>query len=152
MLVIPEADTWGLVPVLTSTKLPVPIVSLSSPERMQPDPKSEADWSAIEQPIGTFEPKKSSVALPKSPSVSRTFGNIDAGNLNSSFAQMPHSIVKGSKRPVADADDTSVTWLPGHANFAIIQLSEVHNWPWLSGPVSECPKFLIKFYFLNNDF
>ena len=52
-----------------------------------------------------------SVLVKWSPAVSTTLGRAASGIPNKDMAQPAHCIVKGSKKPVADAEETSVMWI-----------------------------------------
>lgn len=131
----PATEACGSFPVLTFKNDPVPIVSFKLPGWKQPDPYKDAAWSAIynkilisklfiyffffaqffqfkimiltEQRIGISTPKTWAQILPKSPVVLTIFGKMLRGILKSCCAQPAHSIVNGSKSPVAEALETS---------------------------------------------
>lgn len=51
------------------------------------------------------------VAVKCGPAVSTTVGNMLMRMPKSVAAQLAHCIMNGSKKPVAEADDASVTWI-----------------------------------------
>jgi len=65
-----------------------------------------------EQQIGISVPNMFSGVTPKLPAVSTTSGKMFRGSFKILNAQLAHSIVNGSKIPVAEALETSIICFP----------------------------------------
>lgn len=65
-----------------------------------------------EHNIGISTPNKSFGVLPKFPLVSTTWGKISCGNLSKFIMELDQHLMNGSKIPVADALEISVTCFP----------------------------------------
>lgn len=94
----------------------VQIILIDSPE----DKKFRFIWIFLnniiiqltEHNIGISTPNKSFGVLPKFPLVSTTWGKISCGNLSKFIMELDQHLMNGSKIPVADALEISVTCFP----------------------------------------
>lgn len=75
-----------------------------------------------EHNIGISTPNKSFGVLPKFPLVSTTWGKILCGNLSKFIIEFDQHLIKGSKIPVADALEMSVTCFPIQKNIQDVNI------------------------------
>lgn len=73
-----------------------------------------------EHNIGISIPNKSFGVQPKFPLVSTTWGKISCGNLSKFIIELDQHLINGSKIPVADALEMSVTCFPIQKEYRIL--------------------------------